>query len=107
MALLLVCLRERVDTVARRLIYCTMSLAGAGSIPGMSTVNQTGHPCRIGKFVAISRRLDGDSRILGMLKRAGGKVAGVWTMLPLEQTAMRRFPVPFARVSLELAQGAK
>ena len=76
-----VCLRGRVDTVVRRLISCTMSLAGPGSIPV------------VGKLVITSRQLGGHCQILRILNTFGGKMAGVWTRLLLAQNTMRRFPV--------------
>ena len=60
----IVYLRGRVDTVARRLISCTTSLAGPDSIPEAGTVDHTVHPSGVGKLVAISRQLGDHCRIL-------------------------------------------
>ena len=50
--LVVVCLRGRVDTIARRLVSCTMSLAGPGSILGAGAVNQA-VPSGVGRLLAI------------------------------------------------------
>ena len=50
-------LRDRVNTVARRLIYCTTSLAGPGMISRARMVNQTVHPSEVVKLVAVGVRM--------------------------------------------------
>ena len=84
-----------------------MGLPGPGSIPGTGAVNQTTHPSRVGKLAAIIRQLGDHCRILPMLKRVGGKMAGVRTMLPLAQTTCVGFLcvgfLPFAWASFEIA----
>ena len=69
-----------------------MRLAGPGSIPEAGMVNQTIHPSGVSKKVKILKQLGDHSRILRKLKLVSGKMAGVWTMLPLAQTAMRWLP---------------
>ena len=71
-------------------------IAAAARLTGQPTVLLSG----VSKLVAISCRQLGDHcRILQILKRVGGKLAGVWTMLPLAQTTnMRWFPAVYTGV---------
>ena len=63
-----------------------------GSILGRgSPINQAVRPSVVGNLAAISRQLGDHCRMLLMLKRVGGKMAGVRTTLPLAQPIMRWF----------------